>query len=174
MSVPQVEDTFRVNCFSCSTASRDMVASPFVRETGEGEGFSGNLVPAELATPHLPPAPCSGAAGNPLPLRRGEANTRWAPERKRTMFNLPKAMRGRIALRLRRSSRAKSSSSTEAGRQCEIKERFFSFRGSFRSARASSRRFSTLATPWAFFIGTFLFHIHVMRTIRVRCVSFFC
>jgi hypothetical protein len=29
-------------------------------------------------------------------------------------------------------------------------------------------------TPWAFFIGTFPFHIHVMRTIRARCVSFFC
>jgi len=83
------------------------------------------------------------------------------------MFSLPKAMRERIALQLRRSSRVKSTA-------CEIKERFFSFRDSFRSARASARRFSTLATPWAFFIGTFLFHIHVMRTIRVRCVSFFC
>jgi L-ascorbate metabolism protein UlaG (beta-lactamase superfamily) len=46
--------------------------------------------------------------------------------------------------------------------------------GSARSlrVRASSRRFSTLATPWAFFIGTFLFHIHVMRTIRAQ-VRFF-
>jgi hypothetical protein len=34
MNVLQVQDTFRVNCFTCCTASRDMVASPCSRERG--------------------------------------------------------------------------------------------------------------------------------------------
>jgi len=75
------------------------------------------------------------------------------------MFSLPKAMRGRIALQKHLRAKLRKGSSPFA----------IAF-----GVRARPRAAFDFSYPLGVFIGTFLFHIHVMRTIRVRCVSFFC
>ncbi len=71
MSVPQVEDTFRVNCFSCCTASRlDRLAL----RKGEGRvRVSPGIWCRRNSLPLTSRLRWLRRAGNPLPLRRGEA-----------------------------------------------------------------------------------------------------
>jgi hypothetical protein len=83
------------------------------------------------------------------------------------MFSLPKAMQRRIALRRHfphTGGQAVRNAWKSSSRFAQLWE----------CVRVLAPLFDSQAISLAFFIGTFLFHIHVMRTIRVRCLSFFC